>query len=129
MNKFTDICLLTNTPAGYIISKESGDKMDNSRECCECSLKKKERSEAEYKSLINRLNRIEGQVRGLKRMLEDNSYCTDILTQTAAVSSALDAFSRELLGNHIKSCVAENIRSGNDEIIDELLDTLRKMMK
>lgn len=129
MNKFTDICLLTNTPTGYIIFKESGDKMDNLKECCECSFKKKERSEAEYKSLINRLNRIEGQVRGLKRMLEDNSYCTDILTQTAAVSSALDAFSRELLGNHIKSCVAENIRNGNDEIIDELLDTLRKMMK
>lgn len=120
---------LTNTPTGYIISEESGDKMDDINKCCECSLKKKERSEAEYKSLINRLNRIEGQIRGLKRMLEDDSYCTDILTQTAAVSSALDAFSRELLGNHIKSCVAENIRNGNDEIIDELLDTLRKMMK
>lgn len=103
--------------------------MDETTKCCECSSKKKERSEAEYKSLINRLNRIEGQVRGLKRMLDENSYCTDILTQTTAVSSALDAFSRELLGNHIKSCVAENIRNGNDEIIDELLDTLRKMMK
>ena len=97
--------------------------------CCECCKKTKERSESEYKSLMNRLNRIEGQVRGLKRMLDENAYCTDILTQAAAVSSAVNAFSKELLGNHIKSCVADNIRKGNDEIIDELLDTLRKMMK
>ena len=98
-------------------------------ECCECRIKTKERSENEYKSLMNRLNRIEGQVRGLKRMLDENAYCTDILTQAAAVSSAVNAFSKELLGNHIKSCVADNIRRGNDDIIDELLDTLRKMMK
>ena len=98
-------------------------------ECCECYKKTKERSESEYKSLMNRLNRIEGQVRGLKRMLDENAYCTDILTQAAAVSSAVNAFSKELLGNHIKSCVADNIRKGNDDIIDELLDTLRKMMK
>lgn len=98
-------------------------------ERCDCCKKTKERSEAEYKSLMNRLNRIEGQVRGLKRMLEGNAYCTDILTQATAVSSAVNAFSKELLGNHIKSCVADNIRMGNDEIIDELLDTLRKMMK
>lgn len=98
-------------------------------ECCECCKKTKERSESEYKSLMNRLNRIEGQVRGLKRMLDENAYCTDILTQAAAVSSAVNAFSKELLGNHIKSCVADNIRKGNDEIIYELLDTLRKMMK
>ena len=97
--------------------------------CCECCKKTKERSEAEYKSLINRLKRIEGQVRGLKRMLDENAYCTDILTQAAAVSSAVNAFSKELLGNHIRSCVADNIRMGNDEIIDELLDTLRKVMK
>lgn len=98
-------------------------------ERCDCCKKTKERSESEYKSLMNRLNRIEGQVRGLKRMLEGNAYCTDILTQATAVSSAVNAFSKELLGNHIKSCVADNIRMGNDEIIDELLDTLRKMMK
>ena len=98
-------------------------------ECCECCKKTKERSESEYKSLMNRLNRIEGQVRGLKRMLDENAYCTDILTQAAAVSSAVNAFSKELLGNHIKSCVADNIRKGNDDIIDELLDPLRKMMK
>ena len=99
------------------------------KKCCECRKKTKERSDGEYKSLMNRLNRIEGQVRGLKRMLDENAYCTDILTQAAAVSSAVNAFSKELLGNHIKSCVADNIRKGNDEIIDELLDTLRKMMK
>lgn len=97
--------------------------------CHECCKKTKKRSESEYKSLINRLNRIEGQVKGIKRMLEENAYCTDILTQTAAVNSAINAFSKELLGNHIRSCVADNIRNGNDEIIDELLDTLRKMMK
>ena len=99
--------------------------------CDEClkSGKTKERSEQEYKSLINRLNRIEGQIRGIKGMVENNAYCTDILVQAAAVSAALNAFSRELLSNHIHTCVADNIRNGNDEVIDELMDTLRKLMK
>ncbi len=96
---------------------------------CECCRKTKERSAAEYKKLINRLNRIEGQVRGIKGMVENNAYCTDILIQTAAVNAALDSFERELLSNHIRSCVAENIRKGNDEVIDELIDTLAKLMK
>ena len=97
--------------------------------CCECSKKTKERSEEEYTALIHRLNRIEGQVRGIKKMVENNAYCTDIMIQVSAVNAALGAFNRELLGNHIKSCVAENIRNGNDEVIDELLDTLKKLMK
>lgn len=94
-----------------------------------CNTKTKIRSEEEYKSLINRLNRIEGQIRGLKGMVEKNAYCTDILTQVAAANAALSAFSRELLENHIKSCVAQDIRNGKDETVDELLETLRKMMK
>ncbi len=97
-------------------------------ECC-CSTKKKERSEKEYKDLINRLSRIEGQVRGVKAMLENDAYCVDILTQVSAINAALNSFNKVLLANHVKSCVAEEIRSGNDEVIDELVATLQKMMK
>lgn len=91
--------------------------------------KTKLRTTGEYQKLINRLNRIEGQIRGIKKMVECSAYCTDILTQVAAANSALNAFSKELLSNHIKTCVAENIRSGNDEVIDELMQTLQKLMK
>ncbi len=94
-------------------------------ECC----KKKHRSESEYRSLINRLSRIEGQVRGVKNMLETDAYCTDILTQVQAITAALNAFNKELLSNHIHTCVAENIKQGNDEIVDELVVTLQKLMK
>lgn len=96
---------------------------------CECCHKTKERSEEEYTALIHRLNRIEGQIRGIKGMVEKNAYCTDIMVQVTAANAALNAFNRELLGSHIKTCVADNIRSGNDEIIDELLTTLQKLMK
>ncbi len=96
-------------------------------ECCKH--KTKERSEEEYKSLINRLNRIEGQVRGIKRMIEDDAYCTDVLVQSSAVTAALNAFNKELLANHIKTCVADDIRAGKDETIDELVATLQKLMK
>ena len=95
-------------------------------ECCKH--KTKERSEEEYKSLINRLNRIEGQVRGIKRMIEDDAYCTDVLVQSSAVTAALNAFNKELLANHIKTCVADDIRAGKDETIDELVATLQKLM-
>ena len=105
-----------------------GDTMEDSRNECQCCKKTKERSIDEQKKLINRLNRIEGQVRGIKSMVENSAYCVDILTQTSAVSAALDAFSRELLANHIRTCVADGIREGNDEVIDELIDTLRKFM-
>ena len=98
-------------------------------ELCQCCHKTKERSDEEYTALIHRLNRIEGQIRGIRKMVENNAYCTDILTQVAAAGAALSAFNRELLGNHIKTCVADNIRSGNDEIIDELMQTLQKLMK
>lgn len=89
----------------------------------------KERTDEEYKSLINRLNRIEGQIRGIKGMVEKNAYCIDILTQSSAVSAALSAFNKELLSEHIKTCVANDIRLGNDETIDELLSALQKLMK
>lgn len=94
-----------------------------------CCHKTKERSETEYKKLINRLNRIEGQVRGIKGMVEKDAYCPDILIQVAAVNAALNAFNKELLANHIRTCVAEDIREGKDATIDELVTTLQKLMK
>lgn len=97
--------------------------------CPHCSGKHKERNEKELKDLMNRLKRIEGQVRGIENMLENQAYCTDILVQVSAITSALNSFNKVLLGNHMKTCVAENIRNGNDEVIDELLNTLQKMMK
>ncbi len=97
-------------------------------ENCNCC-KKKQRSEAEYKSLLNRLSRIEGQVRGVRKMVESDAYCTDILVQVSAISAALNAFNRELLSEHIRTCVADDIRVGKDETVDELVSVLQKLMK
>ena len=97
--------------------------------CPYCSGKHKNRDEKERKDLMNRLKRIEGQVRGVEGMLENNAYCTDILVQVSAITSALNSFNKVLLANHMKTCVADNIREGNDEIIDELVVTLQKLMK
>ncbi len=99
--------------------------MDN---ICHCQ-KTKHRSDEEYKALINRLNRIEGQIRGIKGMVEKSAYCTDILTQVAAVNAALNAFNKELLAQHIKTCVADEIRNGKNDTVDELVLTLQKLMK
>lgn len=96
--------------------------------CC-CSHKTKERSEDEYKRLIHRLNRIEGQIRGIRGMVENSAYCADILMQVSAVNAALNAFNKELLANHIRTCVVDDIRSGKDETIDELVNILQKLMK
>ena len=96
------------------------------KECCCCIGRTKERSAEEVKKLIHRLNRIEGQIRG---MLEKNAYCIDILGQVSAANAALNAFGKELLAEHIRSCVAQDIREGRDETIDELVNTLQKMMK
>ena len=96
--------------------------------CCDCN-KTKHRSEQEYKCLINRLNRIEGQIRGIRKMVENNAYCTDIITQVAAATAALNAFNKELLSTHIKTCVAEDIRAGKNETVDELVSILQKLMK
>lgn len=99
------------------------------QEGCYCSSKKKERSNEEYRKLVNRLNRIEGQVRGLKRMLEDDAYCIDILIQASAINAALNSFNKVLLAEHIRTCVAEDIRQGKEDMIDELVLTLQKLMK
>ena len=97
--------------------------------CDKCSEKHKQRDDSEKKYLLNRLNRIEGQVRGIKSMVENDAYCTDVIVQTAAVVGALNSFSRELLGEHIRTCVADDIRSGKEETVDELIALLQKLMK
>lgn len=95
----------------------------------DCCHRLKKRTEEEYRSLLNRLNRIEGQIRGVKRMLEEDAYCIDILTQVSAANAALNSFTKVLLSEHIRTCVKEDIKSGNEETIDELLVTLQKLMK
>ena len=95
----------------------------------DCCSRKKKRSEAEQKALMNRLKRIEGQVRGVEKMLELDAYCPDILVQVAAINSALNSFNKVLLASHMRSCVAEDIRAGKNETIDELVETLQKVMK
>lgn len=94
-----------------------------------CQHKTKDRTEKEFKDLIHRLNRIEGQIRGIKGMVERGAYCPDILVQVAAANAALNSFNKVLLANHIRTCVAEDIRQGNDEVIDELVKTLQKLMR
>ena len=94
-----------------------------------CCHKTKERAEAERKRLCNRLSRIEGQIRGIRGMVENDAYCPDILVQSAAAGAALNAFNKELLASHIRTCVVEDIRDGKDEVIDELVATLQKLMK
>ena len=96
--------------------------------CC-CSHKTKERSAEEYKKLIHRLNRIEGQIRGIRGMVENSAYCTDILMQVEAVKAALNSFNKILLANHIKTCVTEDIKAGRDVTVDELVAVMHKMMK
>lgn len=93
------------------------------------SSKTKHRSEDEYKQLINRLSRIEGQIRGIRNMVEKSAYCPDILIQVSAAGAALNAFNRELLANHIKTCVFSDIKNGNSEAVDELVCVLQKLMK
>ena len=101
--------------------------MGSEKTCC-CH-RTKERTPEEYKKLIHRLNRIEGQVRGIRGMVEKEAYCTDILTQVSAIQSALNAFSRELLSNHIHTCVVQDIQNGHLEVVDDLLVTIQKLMK
>lgn len=96
------------------------------KQCCH---KTKQRSQEEYKSLIHRLNRIEGQIRGIRGMVEENAYCTDILMQVAAANAALNAFNKALLAEHIKTCVADDIRAGKSETVDELVTVLQRLMK
>ena len=99
------------------------------KKVCPCCTKHTMRSEEERKKLINRLKRVEGQIRGIIGMLENDAYCNDILIQSAAVNAAVNAFNKELLASHIRNCVARDIREGKDETIDELVATLQKLMK
>ena len=101
--------------------------MDEKRPCCCC--KKTVRSEDERRALINRLRRVEGQIRGIRGMLERDAYCADILTQSAAVSAAMNGFNRALLNAHLRNCVVRDIRAGDDCVVDELTDLLQKLMK
>lgn len=105
-----------------------GENTQEGKGCCH-SMKTKVRQEKEYKDLIHRLNRIEGQIRGIKGMVEEDRYCTDILIQVAAVNAALNSFNKVLLANHIRSCVVNDIKEGKEETIDELVETLQKVMK
>lgn len=102
--------------------------------CCGCAddtgkRKHRDLASAEYQELIRRLNRIEGQVRGVRKMVEEDRYCVDILTQVSAISAALNAFNKALLADHIKSCVVQDIRAGSEDAVDELCNTLQKLMK
>ena len=97
--------------------------------CSCCAQRKKERTPEEYKRLVHRLSRIEGQIRGIRGMVESGAYCPDILVQSAAVNAAINAFNKELLASHIRTCVAHDIREGRDETINELVATIQKLMK
>ena len=101
---------------------------EETKSCC-CGEKHTLRSEEERKKLLNRLSRIEGQIRGLKGMLEKDAYCPDILTQSAAVNAAVNAFNKELLASHIRRCVVRDVKNGDETVIDELVATIQKLMK
>ena len=103
------------------------DELNQNCPCC--SKRTKTRSEKEYKDLMNRLSRIEGQIRGIKGMMEKDAYCTDIITQVSAVTAALNSFNKVLLSQHIKTCVIEDIKQGKEETIDDFLTTLQKLMR
>ena len=102
--------------------------MENEKKCC-CEGKTTMRSDEQKKTLPNRLKRIEGQVRGIQSMLENDAYCNDVLMQSAAVNAAMNAFNKELLANHIRNCVVRDIKQGDDEIVDELVAIIQKLMK
>ena len=108
----------------FIPNRGIGDNMG----CC-CEEKKTYRSEEEKKKLITRLNRIEGQIRGIKKMIEDDAYCIDILTQCSAAQSAFSSFSRELLSTHISGCFVRGIKEGDDKVVEELTSVLEKLVK
>jgi DNA-binding FrmR family transcriptional regulator len=110
--------------AGAVIE---GDGASTEKPCC-CK-KHKKRDDKEYNDLMNRLSRIEGQVRGIKRMLEDDAYCPDILIQVSAINAALTSFNKVLLANHIRTCVTRDIREGKDETVEELIEVCQKVMK
>lgn len=99
------------------------------QEDCTCCAKKKVRSEKEQKDLLSRLNRIEGQIRGIKNMLQQNAYCPDILIQVSAANAALNSFNKVLLAEHIKTCVRQDVSEGKEDTLDELVSIIQKLMK
>ncbi len=101
----------------------------NHTDCCSAKHRTTLRAEEDKRNLINRLNRIEGQIRGIRGMLERDAYCNDILIQSAAVNAAINAFNRALIAQHLRCCVARDLREGDDTVIDELTETLQKLMK
>ena len=117
------------TPPGYYRKCREVLQMIKNEKTDQTSDRKKMRGEDERRDLMNRLKRIEGQVRGLQRMIDEDAYCPDVLTQASAVNSAINSFCKVLLANHIRTCVANDIRAGRDETTDELLKTLQKLMK
>lgn len=125
MNKPNDISNMNCSMEG---NETDSNTHSNPQKCC-CGTRHKKRSEEEQKALLTRLRKIEGQIRGLQKMVEEDAYCPDILIQSSAASSALNSFNKVLLGCHIRTCVAEDIRAGNEEKIDELCKLLQKLMK
>ncbi len=103
--------------------------MEDQMMICSCGSRTKERTDKEYKDLIHRLNRMDGQIRGIRGMVEKDAYCIDIIVQVAAVNAALNSFNKVLLANHIKTCVTRDIREGKEQTVDELVATLQKLMK
>ena len=101
---------------------------EEKKDCC-CGVKTTQRAEEQKKKLVNRLKRLEGQIRGIQAMVEQDAYCNDILIQSAAVNAAINAFNKELLASHIRTCGARDIREGKDEVIDELVTTIQKLMR
>jgi DNA-binding FrmR family transcriptional regulator len=121
---------------GYNIINSRGDaQLENSNElldeecCANDGVRKSHHSDKTKSNLISRLNRIEGQIRGIKGLIEKDTYCDDVLNQIAAAQSALNSVGRLLLEGHMKSCVVERIQSGDHEVIEELLITVNKLMK
>lgn len=115
-------------PMGVCEKVGGHSRMNKIEEGCTCH-DIKHREEKEYGDLIHRLNRIEGQVRGVKSMVEEERYCVDIINQVMAITSALRGFNRVLLSNHIKSCVVEDIKAGDEQVVEELCATISKLMK
>ena len=109
--------------------RENEDHLMQAEEKIPACCRTKVRTDKEQKDLINRLNRIEGQVRGIRRMLEEDAYCIDIINQVAAANAALNSFTKVLLANHIHTCVTEDVQAGRSDKVDELVKTLQKLMK
>ena len=103
--------------------------MSEEKKGCCCGVKTTQRAEEQKKKLVNRLKRLEGQIRGIQAMVEQDAYCNDILIQSAAVNAAINAYNKELLASHIRTGVARDIREGKDEVIDELVTTIQKLMR